>query len=59
MLGWIFFTASGANQVHEQTFHYAYQQHYLLSQFLPLKMAAAEWVAKNIADELNMPGNWQ
>jgi hypothetical protein len=58
MLGGIFCISSGVNQVHEPIFQYAYQQQYLLSRFLLLKirMVVVEWVAKNIADELNLPG---
>jgi hypothetical protein len=47
------FSASGANQNREQTFQYAYRQHHPLLQFLPLKLA--EWLAKNMSDELNLP----
>ena len=43
------FSASGDRQ----TFHYAYPQHHPLLQFLPLKLA--EWLAKNMSDELNLP----
>jgi hypothetical protein len=48
-----FFTESGANNGHEQTFQYVFRQHHPNLQFLPLKLA--EWVAKNKADELNLP----
>jgi hypothetical protein len=47
------FSASGANQNREPTFQYAYRQHHPLLQFLPLKLA--EWLAKNMSDELNLP----
>ena len=53
MLKQQFFTESGANNGHEQTFQYAFRQHHPNLQFLPLKLA--EWVAKNMADELNLP----
>ncbi len=43
------FSASGDRQ----TFQYAYRQHHPLLQFLPLKLA--EWLAKNMSDELNLP----
>jgi hypothetical protein len=43
-----FFTESGANNGHEQTFQYAFMQHHPNLQFLPLKLA--ELVAKNMAD---------
>ncbi len=43
------FSASGDRQ----TFQYDYHQHHPLLQFLPLKLA--EWLAKNMSDELNMP----
>jgi hypothetical protein len=52
-----FFTASGTNQRHEQAFQlriqYAYRQNHPLLKFHPLKLA--EWVAKNLADELSLP----
>ncbi len=52
-----FFTASGSNQRSEQAFQYAssYLQHrdQPLLQILPLKLA--EWIAKNLAEELNLP----
>ena len=48
-----FFSASGTSNGHEQTFQYANRQHHPNLQFLPLKLA--EWVAKNMADELNLP----
>ena len=48
-----FFTAFGTSQRHEQEFQYAYRQNHPLLQFLPLKLA--EWVAKNLADELSLP----
>ena len=48
-----FFTASGTNQRQEQAFQYAYRQKHPLLQFLPLKLA--EWVTKNLADELSLP----
>ena len=48
-----FFSASGTNQRQEQAFQYAYRQKHPLLQFLPLKLA--EWVAKNLADELGLP----
>jgi hypothetical protein len=47
------FSASGANKNSKQTFHYAYRQHHSLLQFLPQKLA--EWLAKNMPDELNLP----
>jgi hypothetical protein len=47
------FSASGVNQNSEQTFQYAYHQHHSLLQFLPQKLA--EWLAKNMSDELNLP----
>jgi hypothetical protein len=47
------FSASGANQNREQTFQYAYRQHHSLLQFLSQKLA--EWLAKNMSDELNLP----
>ena len=43
------FSASGDRQ----TFHYAFHQHHPNLQFLPLKLA--EWLAKNMSDELNLP----
>ena len=43
------FSASGDRL----TFHYAFRQHHPLLQFLPLKLA--EWLAKNMSDELNLP----
>ena len=43
------FSASGDRQ----TFHYAFRQHHPNLQFLPLKLA--EWLAKNMSDELNLP----
>jgi hypothetical protein len=46
-------SASGVNQGRDQSFQYAYRRYHLLLQFLPLKLA--EWVAKNLADELNLP----
>ncbi len=49
----LFFTASGSNQRSDQAFHYAYRQHHPLLQFLQLKLA--EWFAKNLAEELNLP----
>ncbi len=50
-----FLSASGANNGHKQTFQYAFRQDHPTLQFLPLKLA--EWVAKNMADELtrNLP----
>jgi hypothetical protein len=48
-----FFSASGADQGRDKTFQYAYRRHHPLLQFLPLKLA--EWVANNLADELNLP----
>jgi hypothetical protein len=53
MLKQQFFTESGANTGQEPTFQYAFRQHHPNLQFLPLKLA--EWVAKNMADELNLP----
>ena len=47
------FSASGANQGHDQAFQYAYLWSYPLLQFLPLKLV--KWVAKNLADELDLP----
>ncbi len=38
----------GSNKV----FQYAYRRNHALLQFLPLKLA--EWIAKNLADELRM-----
>ena len=48
-----FLSASGANNGNEQTFQYAFRQHHPTLQFLPLKLA--EWIAKNMADELDLP----
>ena len=48
-----FFSASGANQGRDQAFQYANRRFHPLLQFLPLKLA--EWVAKNLADELDLP----
>jgi hypothetical protein len=53
MLKQQFFTESGANNGHEQTFQYAFWQHHPNLQLLPLKLA--EWVAKNMANKLNLP----
>jgi hypothetical protein len=47
------FTASGAANRLEQTFEYAFQGSHSLLQFLPQKLS--EWIAKNLADELNLP----
>ena len=47
------FSASGANQNREPTFQYAFRQHHPLLQFLPQKLA--EWLAKNMSEELNLP----
>ena len=47
------FSASGANQNREPTFQYAYRQHHPLLQYLPQKLA--EWLAKNMSEELNLP----
>ncbi len=47
------FSASGANQNRETTFQYAYRQHHPLLQYLPQKLA--EWLAKNMSEELNLP----
>jgi hypothetical protein len=35
------------------TIQYVYRRYHPLLQFLPLKLA--EWVANNLADELNLP----
>ncbi len=50
-----FFTASVSNQRSDQAFRYAYCQHppLLQPEFLPLKLA--DWIAKNLAEELNLP----
>ena len=48
-----FFLESGGSNGHEQAFQYANRRHHPNLQFLPLKLA--EWVAKNMADELNLP----
>jgi hypothetical protein len=48
-----FFTASGSNQRSEQTFQYAYRLYHPLLQILPLKLA--ELIAKNLAEEFNLP----
>ena len=53
MLKQQFFSESGANNGREQTFQYAFRQHHPNLQFLPQKLG--EWVAKNMADELNLP----
>ena len=53
MLKQQFFTTSGVNQGHDRSFQYAYRRYHPLLQFLPLKLA--EWVAKNMSDELNLP----
>jgi hypothetical protein len=47
------FTTSGTNQREEQAFRYAYRQNHPLLQFLLLKLA--EWIAKNLSDELDLP----
>jgi hypothetical protein len=49
------FTASVSNQRSDQAFRYAYCQHHPLLQpeFLPLKLA--DWIAKNLAEKLNLP----
>ena len=53
MLKQQFFSTSGVNQGHDRSFQYAYRRYHPLLQFLPLKLA--EWVAKNLSDELNLP----
>jgi hypothetical protein len=53
MLKQQFFSESGTNNGHEQTFQYAFRQHHPNLQFLPQKLG--EWVAKNMAEELNLP----
>ena len=47
------FSASGANQNREPTFQYAFRQHHPLLQFFSQKLA--EWLAKNMSEELNLP----
>ena len=47
------FTASGANNRQEETFEYAFRRSHPLLQFLPQKLS--EWIAKNLADELDLP----
>ncbi len=41
-----FFSTSGTNHMHDQTFQYAHWRYNPLLQFLPLKLA--EWLAKNM-----------
>ena len=53
MLKQQFFSESGANNGHEQTFQYPFRQHHPNLQFLPQKLG--EWVAKNMAEELSLP----
>ncbi len=48
-----FFTTSGVNQGHDRSFQYAYRRYHPLLQFLTIKLA--EWVAKNLSNELNLP----
>ena len=50
-----FFSSSGINHTHDQTFQYAYRRYHPLLQFLPLKLA--EWLAKNLSEELNLPNS--
>ncbi len=47
------FTASGAANRLEQMFEYAFRGSHPLIQFLPQKIS--EWIAKNLAYELNLP----
>ena len=47
------FTASGAANRLEQAFEYAFRGSHPLLQFVPQKLS--EWIAKNLADELNLP----
>ena len=46
------FTADGSNQGNVEVLQYAYRRNHALLQFLPLKLA--EWITKNLADELRM-----
>ena len=46
------FTADGSNQGNVEVLQYAYRRNHPLLQFLPLKLA--EWITKNLADELRM-----
>jgi hypothetical protein len=46
------FTAPGSNHRNDEVFQYAYRRNHALLQFLPIKLA--EWIAKNLADELRM-----
>ena len=46
------FAAPGSNQGNDKVFQYAYRRNHALLQFLPIKLA--EWIAKNLADELRM-----
>ena len=46
------FTADGSNQGNVGVLQYAYRRNHALLQFLPFKLA--EWIAKNLADELRM-----
>ena len=48
-----FMSASGSNQRQEPVVQFPYCQKHPLLQFLPIKLA--EWVAKNLADELHLP----
>ena len=48
-----FFSASGTIHQNEQTFQYACRRYHPLLQFLTLKLA--EWLAKNLSEELNLP----
>jgi hypothetical protein len=46
------FTADGSNQGNVGVLQYTYRRNHALLQFLPFKLA--EWIAKNLADELRM-----
>ena len=46
------FTADGSNQGNVGVLQYAYRRNHALLQFLQFKLA--EWIAKNLADELRM-----
>jgi hypothetical protein len=48
-----FFSETGAINGQEQSFQYAFRRHHPNLQFLPQRLA--EWVAKNMADELDLP----
>ncbi len=50
------FAASGSNQRSDQAFQYVYHQHHSRLQIIPVKLA--EWIAKNLAEELNLPDPW-